>query len=149
MFVMLTMPLMTLLLTVIACLLPSYHAWSLPMQSVAKISLPQSRRDTIATLLTSVTLIGSSASALPVAVLAEDILDAPPLSEVEVVASGAAKSIFNEGRAYEMQGNMAAAQRLYVKTTKISPRVRNSSCCWFLLPFYCEMHHSFFLVCTF
>ena len=66
--------------------------------------------------------------------LADDLVGPPPIAiatdiskveeDVEVVVSGAAKSIFNEGRAYEMQGNMAAAQRLYVKTTKISPRVR-------------------------
>ena len=31
--------------------------------------------------------------------------------------------LFNEGRALETQGNMAAAQRLYSKVTKISPRV--------------------------
>lgn len=33
-----------------------------------------------------------------------------------------AKKLFNEGRALESQGNMAAAQRLYAKVTKISPR---------------------------
>jgi hypothetical protein len=115
------MLLMRLLLTVIACLLPSCHAWSVPTQSVAKKSIPQSRREAIASFLTSAALIGSAPRAL-----AEDVVEAPPLAEVEVVVSGAAKSIFNEGRAYEMQGNMAAAQRLYVKTTKISPRVR---CC--------------------
>ena len=42
--------------------------------------------------------------------------------EVEVMASGDAKKLFNEGRALESQGNMAAAQRLYAKVTKISPR---------------------------
>jgi tetratricopeptide (TPR) repeat protein len=33
-----------------------------------------------------------------------------------------ARKFFNEARALESQGNMAAAQRLYVKITKISPR---------------------------
>lgn len=33
-----------------------------------------------------------------------------------------AKKLFNEGRALESQGNMIAAQRLYAKVTKISPR---------------------------
>lgn len=43
--------------------------------------------------------------------------------EVEVIpASSDAKKLFNEGRALESQGNMAAAQRLYAKVTKISPR---------------------------
>ena len=32
--------------------------------------------------------------------------------------------LFGEARALESQGNMAAAQRLYAKVTKISPRVR-------------------------
>jgi tetratricopeptide (TPR) repeat protein len=32
------------------------------------------------------------------------------------------KKLFNEGRALESQGNMIAAQRLYAKVTKISPR---------------------------
>jgi len=43
-------------------------------------------------------------------------------SPLEVVATGDAKKLFNEGRALEAQGNMAAAQRLYGKVTKISPR---------------------------
>jgi tetratricopeptide (TPR) repeat protein len=42
--------------------------------------------------------------------------------QVQVAATGDAKKLFNEGRALEMQGNMAAAQRLYNKVTKISPR---------------------------
>lgn len=36
--------------------------------------------------------------------------------------SGDAKKLFNEGRAYESQGNMAAAQRVYNKVTLIQPR---------------------------
>lgn len=48
--------------------------------------------------------------------------ETPLLAEVQVVASGDAKKLFNEGRALESQGNMAAAQRLYTKVTKISPR---------------------------
>lgn len=41
---------------------------------------------------------------------------------VTVQATGDAKKLFNEGRAYESQGNMAAAQRVYNKVTLISPR---------------------------
>ena len=42
---------------------------------------------------------------------------------VEVTPSSPdAKKLFNEGRALESQGNMAAAQRLYAKVTYISPR---------------------------
>ena len=36
--------------------------------------------------------------------------------------------LFNEGRALESQGNMAAANRLYAKVTKISPRVSARGC---------------------
>jgi uncharacterized protein len=44
-------------------------------------------------------------------------------SVVEVTPSlPEAKKLFNEGRAFELQGNMAAAQRLYAKVIKISPR---------------------------
>eukprot|EP00980_Cylindrotheca_fusiformis_P002954 scaffold683_cov124-Cylindrotheca_fusiformis.AAC.23 len=43
-------------------------------------------------------------------------------TEVEVAVTGDAKKLFNEGRALESQGNMAAAQRLYAKVTKISPK---------------------------
>lgn len=42
--------------------------------------------------------------------------------EVVVQVSGDAKKLFNEGRAYESQGNMLAAQRVYNKVTLISPR---------------------------
>jgi len=41
---------------------------------------------------------------------------------VEVAATGDAKTLFNQGRALESQGNMAAAQRIYSKVTQISPR---------------------------
>jgi len=44
------------------------------------------------------------------------------IPEVVVQVSGDAKKLFNEGRAYESQGNMAAAQRVYGKVTLISPR---------------------------
>ncbi len=61
------------------------------------------------------------ASSIPTAALAEDTL-ATPLSPVQVVATGDTKKLFNEGRALEAQGNILAAQRLYIKVTKISPR---------------------------
>ena len=41
---------------------------------------------------------------------------------VLVQVSGDAKKLFNEGRAYESQGNMFAAQRVYNKVTRIVPR---------------------------
>jgi len=50
---------------------------------------------------------------------AEETIVPPP---VQVVASGDAKQFFNEARALESQGNIAAAKRLYGRVTKISPR---------------------------
>lgn len=44
------------------------------------------------------------------------------LPEVQVLPTGDVKKLFNEGRALEAQGNILAAQRLYIKVTKISPR---------------------------
>lgn len=44
------------------------------------------------------------------------------IQEVQVLPTGDVKKIFNEGRAYELQGNVAAAQRLYIKVTRIAPR---------------------------
>ena len=32
------------------------------------------------------------------------------------------QQLFNDGRVFESQGNIAAAQRLYAKVTKIEPR---------------------------
>lgn len=42
---------------------------------------------------------------------------------VQVTATGEIKKLFNEGRALEQQGNIAAAQRIYGKITKLAPRV--------------------------
>jgi tetratricopeptide (TPR) repeat protein len=47
---------------------------------------------------------------------------AAALPEVLVLPTGEAKKLFNEARALESQGNLAAAQRLYQKVTKIIPR---------------------------
>lgn len=55
-------------------------------------------------------------SALPA--FADEALEPVELTPV----SPDSKKLFNEGRALESQGNMAAAQRLYNKVTKISPR---------------------------
>jgi tetratricopeptide (TPR) repeat protein len=41
---------------------------------------------------------------------------------VDVSVTGEIKKLFNEGRALESQGNIAAAQRLYEKVTQIAPR---------------------------
>jgi hypothetical protein len=56
------------------------------------------------------------------AVGAEDAITAAPTSDVQVMATGDVKKLFNEGRAFEAQGNILAAQRLYLKVTNIAPR---------------------------
>jgi len=71
----------------------------------------------------SVVSMGLAASSIPTAALAEDAaVSAATPSPVQVVAIGDTKKLFNEGRALEAQGNILAAQRLYIKVTKISPR---------------------------
>jgi Tfp pilus assembly protein PilF len=71
----------------------------------------------------SVVSMGLVAS-IPTGAIAEDVSAAATAlsSPVQVVASGDAKKLFTEGRALEAQGNILAAQRLYIKVTKISPR---------------------------
>lgn len=54
----------------------------------------------------------------PGIVFADDDVEDPVL----VLVTGEIKKLFNEGRALEQQGNIAAAQRLYGKVTKLSPR---------------------------
>jgi len=71
----------------------------------------------------SIVSLGLAASSIPTAALAEDAaVSAATPSPVQVVAIGDTKKLFNEGRALEAQGNILAAQRLYIKVTKISPR---------------------------
>lgn len=41
---------------------------------------------------------------------------------MQVLVTGEVKKLFNEGRALEQQGNIAAAQRLYGKVTRLAPR---------------------------
>ena len=65
--------------------------------------------------LASSTLVPSKAGA-------EDEMPTATSSEVEVMATGDVKKLFNEGRAFEAQGNILAAQRLYLKVTNIAPR---------------------------
>ena len=79
-------------------------------------SVQSTRRDALFFIGSVLPLIGFP----DIASADETISTASP--EVQVVATGDAKKLFNEGRALELQGNMAAAQRLYSKVTKISPR---------------------------
>ena len=95
-----------LLLLLLLCP-PVTNGWSLGRLS---------RRDALLSIAaTGATLIMDGA---PLKANADDTA----LSEVQVVATGDAKKLFNEGRALEMQGNMMAAQRLYKKVTAVSPR---------------------------
>jgi tetratricopeptide (TPR) repeat protein len=70
--------------------------------------------------LTSITSFGlASIGSIPSRSVAEDSVAE---MQVEVVPTGDVKKLFNEGRAFEAQGNILAAQRLYTKITKVSPR---------------------------
>ncbi|KAL3792074.1 hypothetical protein ACHAW5_008244 [Stephanodiscus triporus] len=72
---------------------------------------------------TSVASICLASSTLPPSkAVAEDAMSTAASSEVQVVATGDVKRLFNEGRAFEAQGNILAAQRLYAKVTNIAPR---------------------------
>ena len=64
--------------------------------------------------------ITASSVVLPAFADDETVVALPPVELTP--ASPDAKKLFNEGRALESQGNMFAAQRLYNKVTKISPR---------------------------
>lgn len=44
------------------------------------------------------------------------------LSPVDVAPPGDVRQLFNEGRVYESQGNLAAANRIYTKVTRLAPR---------------------------
>jgi tetratricopeptide (TPR) repeat protein len=68
------------------------------------------------------TSIGLAPTALyPWPVAAEDMMPTA-LSKVQVAATGDTKKLFNEGSALEAQGNILAAQRQYIKVTKVAPR---------------------------
>ena len=82
----------------------SYHATT---------NIESRRRKFITTL--------SSSILLPLQVASADDSTTIP-APVIVAATGDAKKLFNEGRALEAQGNILAAQRLYLKVTKIAPR---------------------------
>jgi hypothetical protein len=74
-------------------------------------------------LLTAASVAFSSAICAPKAAFADDDMLTGSLAPVEVTPSVPdAKKLFNKAHALESQGNMAAAQRLYAKVTKISPR---------------------------
>lgn len=73
--------------------------------------------------ISAATLLASPSMALADNAISTTTTTMTSTGPVEVTPSFAdAKKLFNEGRAFESQGNMAAAQRLYAKVTKISPR---------------------------
>ncbi len=78
----------------------------------------QSRRR-IFQSITPLVLVSSALTTTPREAAADDDT---MTSEVQVVATGDVRKLFNDGRALEAQGNILAAQRLYIKVTKIAPR---------------------------
>lgn len=95
--------------------------------SFPDIDLTNSIIDDRRNFIKSIISMGLVASSIPTAAIAEDTVSAAAAaaavtSPVQVVATGDAKKLFTEGRALEAQGNILAAQRLYIKVTKISPR---------------------------
>lgn len=82
-----------------------------------------SRRNVFQNAISAATLLASPSMALADNEISTTTTTMTSTGPVEVTPSFAdAKKLFNEGRAFESQGNMAAAQRLYAKVTKISPR---------------------------
>lgn len=83
-------------------------------------AVPSGRRTFVTTMASAV--LASSTPRPSRAVGAEDATTADAMSDVQVMATGDVKKLFNEGRAFEAQGNILAAQRLYLKVTNIAPR---------------------------
>eukprot|EP00532_Pseudo-nitzschia_australis_P007248 CAMPEP_0168169684 /NCGR_PEP_ID=MMETSP0139_2-20121125/3770_1 /TAXON_ID=44445 /ORGANISM="Pseudo-nitzschia australis, Strain 10249 10 AB" /LENGTH=430 /DNA_ID=CAMNT_0008087121 /DNA_START=77 /DNA_END=1369 /DNA_ORIENTATION=+ len=89
---------------------------------LSKCQTPQkSRRDVLAKCTTGIFAVATGISpVLPVSADTDVEIPLPPVEVTPLSSDG--KKLFNEGRALESQGNMIAAQRLYNKVTKISPR---------------------------
>jgi tetratricopeptide (TPR) repeat protein len=81
-----------------------------------------SRRALFSTVAAASFATAATWSALSPAARAETTAIEGAVTEVLIQATGDAKKLFNEGRAYESQGNLAAAQRVYGKVTQILPR---------------------------
>ena len=71
------------------------------------------RRQFMKTLISSICL-SSSTIMVPSMAMSDE--------EVQITARGDVAKLFNEARAFEAQGNILAAQRLYLKVTNIAPR---------------------------
>jgi tetratricopeptide (TPR) repeat protein len=103
-----------------------HQAQRLQMASDSQEPASTDRRSVIATAAAAAAASIASLGVgglIPFPALAVDgDVAAGSLPEIQVAATGDAKKLFNEGRALEAQGNILAAQRLYAKVTKISPR---------------------------
>lgn len=97
-------------------------AWSCLEASPKSLVQPSSRRNFFGSVPQSVAVATAVLiqGAQPSFAEGEGVTVAvePPLAAL----AGDAKKLFNDGRVFEAQGNMAAAQRLYAKVTKIEPR---------------------------
>jgi tetratricopeptide (TPR) repeat protein len=128
-------PLTVLLVLLLDCFLSkSCNAWSFNSHSHSRKSTERksnealshssplvARRSFVASVSSSLAIVASGI--LPTPSGAEDTAGvATSLPEVQVILTGDSKRFFNEARALESQGNLAAAQRLYSKVTKIVPR---------------------------
>lgn len=124
-----------LLLLIIVPLASSFSPFPSPEQTVSSSSLlfllpaapvsSSSRRSVLSTV--SLLLPWSIRLEPTIAIAADD--SATALQDniqtnipVQISITGDAKQLFNEGRALESQGNLAAARRLYEKVTRIAPR---------------------------
>ena len=81
----------------------------------------ESRRKFMASMA-SIGIASAVSSVSPLQAVADESAAPTIQPPVIVQATGDVKKLFNEGRALEAQGNILAAQRLYLKVTKIAPR---------------------------
>ena len=72
------------------------------------------RRQLVKILVSSICLTSSITRMLPSMAMSDEA--------VQITAKGDVAKLFNEARAFEAQGNILAAQRLYLKVTNIAPR---------------------------
>ena len=98
------------------------HSSPLPLPSVARRSFVTSVSSSLAILASGISVFPSPSSAADATTAEVAAATATSLPEVTVLPTGESKKLFNEARALESQGNLAAAQRLYSKVTKIVPR---------------------------
>lgn len=91
------------------------QSWGVPKDAGGEVVLDRRK---LLTTAVSATVVGLFTSGAP-ALADGEVLDNP----VIVSVTGQVKQLYRDGQALEFQGNMAAAQRIYTKVTKIVPRV--------------------------